>query len=276
MERPVISFITDFGPESAPAICRGVMLGIARDAHIVDISHSVRKYAIRDGAYLLWSAVRSMPVGTVHVVVIDPGVGTARRGIAIRTARGDVLVGPDNGVLMPAADVLGGIAEVRELENPAFMLDRISATFHGRDVFAPMGAHLAAGRPFDAVGRRLDAESLVQLSFPRPTARGGDLETTVLFIDSFGNVRLSGVPEDLAGAAGALRSGREFEVTFGGNGHATIVERVPWATTFGERPLGEALLYENSFGGLALADNQGNHAARLGIEPGLDVRIRPA
>ena len=117
------------------------MLGIARDAQIVDISHSIRKFAIRDGAYLLWSAVPWLPVGA-PVVVVDPGVGTARRPIGIRTGRGDVLIGPDNGVLMPAAAVLGGIAEARSLDNRELMLSRTSSTFHGRDIFAPVGAHL--------------------------------------------------------------------------------------------------------------------------------------
>jgi hypothetical protein len=152
MDRPVISFLTDFGPESAPAICRGVMLSIARDAPIIDISHTVRKYAIRDGAYLLWSAVPWLPTG-VHVVVVDPGVGTARLPIGIRTVRGDILIGPDNGVLMPAAAALGGIVEeARALQNRALMLPRTSSTFHGRDIFAPVAAHLAAGAPLRPLG----------------------------------------------------------------------------------------------------------------------------
>jgi S-adenosylmethionine hydrolase len=197
MDRPVISFLTDFGPESAPAICRGVMLSIARDAQIVDISHSVRKYAIRDGAYLLWSAVPWLPVGT-HVVVVDPGVGTSRLPIAIRTARGDVLVGPDNGVLMPALDVLGGAVEARVLENPELMLPRTTSTFHGRDVFAPMAAHLAMGRPFDDVGRAIPVGDLVALAFPRPVVGRDHLTSAVLFVDSFGNLRLPSGPSNPA------------------------------------------------------------------------------
>ena len=276
MERPVITFLTDFGPESAPAICRGVMLSIARDAQIVDISHSVRKYAIRDGAYLLWTAVQWMPIG-VHVVVVDPGVGTERHPIAIRTARSDVLVGPDNGVLMPAAAILGGATEARILENRDLMLASVTSTFHGRDVFAPVGAHLAAGRPFESVGRTIDLDELVPLDFPTPVVGHGVLETTVLFVDSFGNVRLAGLPANLEAAIGPLVSGRSLLLEFPANGATPRVEAtVPWSRTFGERPIGTLLIYPNSFGHLAIAVNQGSAADLLGVEVERPVRISPA
>ena len=181
-ERPVIGFLTDFGFDGAAAICRGVMLAIARDAQIVDISHSVRKFAIADGAYLLRSAVPWLPVG-VHVAVVDPGVGTDRRPIAIRTARRDVLVGPDNGLLVPAAERLGGVTEVRLLENRAWMLPETSATFHGRDIFSPIGAHLAIGEPFERVGQAVDKGGLVRLDLPEPEAQQGRLATGVVYVD---------------------------------------------------------------------------------------------
>ncbi|MEO7663907.1 MAG: SAM-dependent chlorinase/fluorinase [Candidatus Limnocylindrales bacterium] len=276
MDRPVISFLTDFGPESAPAICRGVMLGIVPDAQIVDISHSVRKYAIRDGAYLLWSAVPWLPVG-VHVAVVDPGVGTSRRPIGITTVRGDILIGPDNGVLMPAASALGGVSQARALENRALMLPRTSSTFHGRDIFAPIAAHLASGVAFDTIGKPVPEGELVRLDFPRPVARDGGLDTTVIFIDSFGNIRLAGEPADLEAAIGPLDPGRELAIEFGAAGATQArIETLPWTRTFGERPVGAPLLYENSFGGLAIADNQGNAAERLGVAPERAVRIRPA
>ena len=276
MDRPVISFLTDFGPESAPAICRGVMLSIARDAQIIDISHSVRKFAIRDGAYLLWSAVPWLPVG-IHVVVVDPGVGTARLPIAIRTGRGDILVGPDNGVLLPAAGAVGGAQEARVLENRELMLPRTASTFHGRDIFAPVAAHLATGSRFEQVGRTIAIEALVPLSLPAPIARDRGLDTTVLFVDSFGNFRLAGVPHDLEAAVGTLTPDRPFIVEFPAHdGRPEVSETMPWSRTFGDRALGAPLLYENSFGQLAIADNQGNAAARLGVAADRPVRIRPA
>ena len=145
MDRPVISLLTDFGWDGPAAICRAVIVGIAPDAQIVDIGHDVRKYAIRDGAFLLWCALPYLPPGSAHVAVVDPGVGTERRPIAIRTARGDLLVGPDNGLLIPAARALGGIEAAHVLENRDLMLSRITSTFHGRDIFSPIGARLALG-----------------------------------------------------------------------------------------------------------------------------------
>jgi S-adenosylmethionine hydrolase len=276
MDRPVITFLTDFGADSAAAICRGVMLGIARDAQIVDISHSVRKYAIRDGAYLLWCALAWMPIG-IHVAVVDPGVGTSRLPIGIRTGRGDVLIGPDNGLLVPAADRLGGIVEVRTLENRALMLTATAATFHGRDIFAPMAAHLATGRPFAEVGPTIDRGSIVSLRFPDPTIAPGALGTSVVYVDSFGNLRLAGDPADLAAAIGLLTPGRQLAVSFtASDGSPAIREIVPWAATFGQVPVGRPLLYEDSFGRLAYADNQGDAARRLGLGVDRPVRIEPA
>jgi len=274
--RPLITFLTDFGADAAAGICRGVMIGIAPDAQIVDISHSVRKYAIRDGAFLLRVALPSMPVG-VHVGVVDPGVGTARRPIGLRTARGDVLIGPDNGLLTAAAERLGGIREARALENRAWMLPRTSTTFHGRDIFAPMGAHLAAGAPFEEVGPAIDVATLARIEFPEAVVGDGALESAVVYVDSFGNLRLGGDAADLARAVGALAPGRRLQVEFGStDGREPLVEVVPWAQTFGEVPIGSPLLYEDSFGGLAYADNQSNVAARLSIEVDRPVRISPA
>ena len=276
MERPFISFMTDFGPDGPAAICRGVMLGIARDAQIVDLGHGIRKYAIAEGAYLLESAVTYLPVG-VHVAVIDPGVGTERLPIALRVARGDILVGPDNGLLLPAAERLGGIAEARALENRALMLPGTSSTFHGRDVFAPIAAHLAIGAPFESVGRTLAAGGLVRLAIPEPEVAEGALITIVLYVDSFGNVRFSAGPDDLERAIGVLDPGRRLVVELEpGPGGASVVERTTWQQTFGRVPAGASLLFRDSLGRLALADNQGDAAGRLGIVPEHRARITAA
>ena len=272
--RPFITFLTDFGPDAAAAICRGVMIGIARDAQIVDISHAVRKYQIRDGAFLLWISLPTMPVG-VHVGVVDPGVGTPRRPIGLRTGRGDVLIGPDNGLLTPAAAALGGIMDARELANPAWMLPRISSTFHGRDIFSPMGAHVAIGGAFEDVGPAIDPATLVTIDFPEPVVADGTLEASVVYIDSFGNLRLGGTPADLTRAFGATPSGTPFVIELEGlEGGPAHVEPAPWARTFGEIPLGKALLYEDSFGHLAYADNQSDAARRLGARVDQRISIR--
>jgi S-adenosylmethionine hydrolase len=274
--RPFISFLTDFGPDSAAAICRGVMLSIARDAQIVDISHSVRKYAVRDGAFLLVNALPWMPVG-VHVAVVDPGVGTLRRPIGILTRRGDVLIGPDNGLLPAAAERLGGLREARLLANRDWMLERTSSTFHGRDIFAPIAAHLAIGDDFREVGPIVEPGSLIAIPFPEPEVGDGVLESSIVYIDSFGNLRLAGDAADLARAVGELTPGRSFRVEFAGaNGSGSIVETVPWALTFGDIPTGRPLLFEDSSGRLAYADNQADAARRLGVGVDRPVTIRPA
>jgi len=274
--RPFISFLTDFGPDSAAAICRGVMLSIARDAQIVDISHSVTKFAIRDGSFLLQAALPWMPVG-VHVGVVDPGVGTTRRPIGILTGRGDILIGPDNGLLTAATEQLGGIREARLLENRAWMLGRTSSTFHGRDIFSPVAANLAIGGAFSEVGPTVDQASLVAIRFAEPEVRQGALGSSIIYVDSFGNLRLAGHRDDLVRAVGELTPGRPLRVEFGAsNGGDAIVETAAWVRTFGEAPVGSALLYEDSSGRLGFADNQADAARRLGVAADRPVTIRPA
>jgi S-adenosyl-L-methionine hydrolase (adenosine-forming) len=274
-ERPVIGFLTDFGLDGAAAICRGVMLSIARDAQIVDISHTVTKYAIRDGAYLLASAVPWLPVG-VHVAVVDPGVGTDRRPVALLTRRGDVLVGPDNGLLLPAAGRLGGVIEARIIENGAWLLPVTSSTFHGRDIFAPVAAHLAIGGPFADVGPDVDAATLVELQAATATVGDGHLTTEVIYVDSFGNLRLAGGVAELAAAFGTVEPGTRLELTPAaaplGDGRVTA----RWSRTFGETPAGELLVYEDSAGALAIGESTGNAARRLGIGTGARLGIRRA
>ncbi len=288
MPRPVIGFLTDFGADSAAAICRAVILSIANDAHVVDITHGVRMYAIRDGAYLLRAALEWFPIG-VHLAVVDPGVGTERLPIAVRTQRGDILVGPDNGLLMPACERLGGLVEARALENRELMLPATSSTFHGRDVFAPIAAHLAAGTPFEAVGSVVPIDRLVALHFPEPRVGAGVLETEAIYVDSFGNVRLSARPADLARAVGpaadtdaataaddahaaGVRPGTVLRVELPRD--SRIVEPVPWARTFGEIPEGSPLLYGDSSGDVAFGVNRGDAAARYGVASGDRVVIR--
>jgi len=273
--RPVITFLTDFGP-AAPAVCRGVMFRICPDANIIDINHQVPRYSIRDGAASLVFALPHMPVG-IHVAVVDPGVGTERLPVALRTARGDVVIGPDNGLLIEAAERLGGIEEARALENRDLMLPVISQSFHGRDIFAPMAGHLAAGVPFSEVGPTVAIDKLVRLPVIRPTIAEGMLTSSIVNVLIYGNVTFAGTPADLEAAIGPLQPGRALVLEFPAqDGAPPVEERTVWERTFGRVPLGSSLLMSDSEGHLSLADNQGDAARRLGLTLDRPVRIRPA
>jgi S-adenosylmethionine hydrolase len=276
--RPFLSFMTDFGVgSSAPAVCRGVMLDIAPDARLVDVTHAIRQFAVRDGAFLLARSVPYFPVG-VHVAVVDPGVGTERRPIALQAGRGDFLVGPDNGLLVPAARALGGIVGARVLENHALWLPNVSHTFHGRDIFSPVGARLATGTPFETVGPALDPSEITDLVLPIATPREGGLDTSVLLIDAFGNCRLAGETSDLVTAFGPMDHGRQFELVLPARGgHPSTRVAVAWVSTFGEVRVGEPLLFEDAdYAGPALAINQGSAAEALGLSLDTAIRLEPA
>jgi S-adenosylmethionine hydrolase len=277
MPAPLISLLTDFGVrDPSAAILHGVILSIAPDATIVDISHEVRKFAIRDGAILLWCALPYLPVGA-HVAVVDPGVGTERRPIALRAKRGDVLIGPDNGLLMAGAARLGGLSEARLLEAEEYRLPIISSSFHGRDIFAPAAAHLAAGVAFEAFGPAVDPASLVASPIADPIVEPGFLRSSIVYIDTFGNIKLAGLRTDLEAAIGPLTPGDRLELEFDADGDLpTRVEHIHWRTTFGEAQPQEVLLYEDSYGRICLAENQGNAAADLGVSDDRKVAIRRA
>ena len=277
-DRPFISFMTDFGVgSSAPAVCRGVMLDIAPEARLVDVTHAIRHFALRDGAFLLARSVPYFPIG-VHVAVVDPGVGTARRPLALQVGRGDYLVGPDNGLLVPAAMSLGGMVGARALENRALWLPSVSHTFHGRDIFSPVAAHLATGTPFESVGPALNPTEITTLEMPIATPREGGLDTSVLMIDAFGNCRLAGETSDLGTAFGEMGPGRWFDLVLPERGtHPATRVRLPWVATFGDVAVGSPLLFEDAdYAGPALAVNLGSAADQLGLDLDTLVRLEPA
>jgi len=268
--RPVVSILTDFGArDPSGAICEGVILRICPEASVIHISHEVTKYAIRDGALMLWCALPFLPVGA-HMAVVDPGVGTARRPIVIVTKRGDFLVGPDNGLLLPAARRVGGVAAVHELTSEAHRLHPVSTSFHGRDIFAPAAAHLVSGLPAAELGPSLDPTSLTDLVIPDATPIEGGVASRVVYVDTFGNCKLAGLRADLEGSAGPMRPGRPIRVRAGD----APEHRLAWAETFGDVPVGEPILYVDSYDRLTLAVNQGSAAEQLGLSQDLPIRIQ--
>jgi S-adenosylmethionine hydrolase len=261
-----VSFLTDYGlSDGFVAACHGVLRRLAPGLVIIDITHLVPPGDVRRGAAVLAQTVGYLPTG-VHLAVVDPGVGTSRRGLAV-TAPGGLLVGPDNGLLLAAAEVLGGARAAVELAVPV----GTPATFHGRDVFAPAAAALANGRPAAALGVEVDTAGLVRL--PAPVVRLGPtaIEAEVVLVDHFGNIQLA-APEGMLADAG-LTPGRVARLT-GPAGPAEPV-RARVGVTFGSVPPGELVLYADAAGMAAIAVHGGDAAARLHLRPGDLVEIRP-
>jgi S-adenosylmethionine hydrolase len=270
--RPFLSLLSDWGArDPSAAICRGVVLGIAPDALIVDITHDVEKYNIRHGALLLWCALPFMPIGS-HVAVVDPGVGSERRAIAIETTRGDYLLGPDNGLLLPGAERLGGIARCHAIENTQYLLPVVSATFHGRDLFTPAAAHLALGVPLEHIGPAIDPQSLSGIDWPPVVVRDGELGTAVIYRDTFGNLKLAGLTGDLVEALGTVARGEPLMLHVA-DGSLRRSQQIIWAATFSDVPVGGTLLYEDSYGRLCIAQNQASAADTLRLREGTRLSI---
>lgn len=263
-----ISFLSDYGYEDEFAgVCRAVIARIAPDAPLIEISHGVPPGDVRRGAAMLADALPYAPPG-VHLAVVDPGVGTDRRPVAVRALADDrVLVGPDNGLLWPAVEILGGVAEAVDLGGSRFRLEPLSATFHGRDLFAPVAARLASGAALAAAGGPIELESLVRLELPGATAEGNRVVAEVLYVDRFGNATLSARSRDLE--LPPLRPGERLAVERRGGSHDAT-----FAIAFGEVGEGSLLLYEDSSRRLALAVNRGSAAQELGLDAGDAVALR--
>lgn len=265
--RPFVSLATDFGA-AYTAICAGVVHTIAPAATVLVLSDEITPFDVREGAMLLRQALPYLPVG-VHVGIVDPGVGTPRLPLAIATGRGDVLVGPDNGLLVPAAGKLGGVVRAHALENPAYRLPEVSSSFHGRDIFSPAAAHLAAGVDVADLGAR--AEPL-PLDVPPPVAGDGELTVPVLYTDRFGSLVLGAERADLTAAFGELPPGAPLEVSWGAP--APGAARVTFEETFGGVPPGDPLLWIDSSGWVGLAVNQGSATGALGLGGVRTVTLR--
>jgi len=268
-----LTFLTDYGLEDGfVAACHGVALQIAPDARILDITHLVPPGDIRRGAAVLAQTVPYLP-RAVHVAVVDPGVGTSRRGVAVETASGSVFVGPDNGLLSWAVEEAGGAVAAVSLTNKDLWRDSVTATFHGRDIFMPVAASLAAGVPLREAGRDLATASLVTLGRPGSRVSGDTASGEVLTVDRFGNVQLSVTAADAA-AAGAVPGG-PARLGWNDQSRNDQDERViPFGRTFGDVPPGELVAYPDSSGLIAIAVNQGDAAGLLPLRPGTPVSLR--
>lgn len=262
-----ITFLSDYGTtDEFAGVCRAVISQIAPDAPLIDLTHGIHRQDIRQGALALANALPFCSPG-VHLAVVDPGVGTDRRAVAVAVSEQRYLVGPDNGLLGPAIERLGGALEAVDLGVSPFRLEPVSASFHGRDLFAPVAAHLALGATLSEAGKAIDISSLAGLDLPRPLIDGERIVAHALAIDGYGNVTLDLTPA--AAADGPLSPGDRARIDApDGRFEAR------WAGTFGEVSAGDVLLYEDSSGALALAVNGGSAAGLLNMEPDSEVTLR--
>lgn len=258
---PLVSLLTDFGvADTYVGQMKAALLGVAPEVTLVDLTHAVPAQDVRAGAYLLWTAVEAFPPGSLHVAVVDPGVGSERRAVAARSQRGDVLVGPDNGLLVPALGLLGGLEAAVELTEPAYWGPRRSSTFHGRDVFAPVAGHLARGVPLERLGRPVEKLE-APFSFPRPAEQGGQLVGEVLHVDAYGNL-VTNIP--------ASRLPPRFRVYVG----QAVISEAPHPHYMAVAP-GALLALVGSSGLLEVSVREDSAEDLLGVHRGERVRVEP-
>jgi S-adenosylmethionine hydrolase len=274
---PLVTFLSDYGLEDDfVGVCHGVIARIAPDARVIDVAHGVPRHNVRAGALALRNALGYMPPG-VHLAVVDPEVGAERRAVALR-CRGTageaggqdrLLVGPDNGLLWLAAERFGGVVEAMDVGRSPWRLEPVSATFHGRDIFAPVAAHLAAGDDLAEAGEPCEPDSLTRLELPRPEAGDGVLTAHVVAVDRFGNAILDATHADLDGSG--IRLGRPLEIAVGPRRFTAW-----YAMTFADVRPGEILVYEDAYRTLAVAVNRGDAARMLGLADDTELRISAA
>jgi len=257
----IITFLTDFGTKDGyVAQMKGVALSIT-DARLIDITHDITPHNIREGAFTLRSVVPYYPTGTVHVAVVDPGVGTERKGILI-TTRKHILVGPDNGLLMPAAHFLGDFI-VYEISNEKYTPNPISSTFHGRDIFTPVAAHITNGVPFEKIGSRIN--DFVDLDFGQGVIENNTSTGRVVYIDRFGNV-VTNITGNIL--PNGLVYNKKIMLFAGEN----CIE-IPFVRSYGFVKKRELLATIGSSNFLEISVNQGNAAKKLSIKEDDELKI---
>ena len=264
--RPLITLTTDFGTGSAyVAQVKGVILSLCREVDLIDLSHAISAQNVREGAVVLADATPRFPAGTLHVAVVDPGVGTRRR-IVYAEIGDQRYLAPDNGLLSLLVKQ-HPLRSLRVVDRPQYWLPQVSPTFHGRDIFAPAAAALARGTPLAALGEAIEPDSLARLEPTRPAFEEGRVVAHVAYSDRFGNLALDVVHDDIPRTG--LRVGRRLAVVVAGAEHEAL-----FALTFADVAEGELVLYEDSYRHLALAVNRGSAAELLRAGPGDAVTLR--
>jgi S-adenosylmethionine hydrolase len=259
-QRPTIVFMTDFGvANDAVAICKAVMVGIAPDARIMDITHQVTPFQIEEASRLLSGVTPYYPAGTVFVVVVDPGVGTSRKAVIVKTKKGQYFVLPDNGLITPVIES-DGLEGARQITNPAWMIQAaLSSTFHGRDIFSPAGAHLAEGWDYTVAGPEVG--QLVRLTPKIATLMPNGIDGDIIGLDDpFGSL-ITDIPGDEFQKLG-YKVGDRLQVQINKKSVA-----LPYAKTFMDVPVGDTLLYIDSRGRVGIAVNQGDYSKKFGVAP---------
>jgi S-adenosylmethionine hydrolase len=265
----LITFLTDFGLEDDfVGICHGVMKRISPEVEIIDITHGIQPHEVLQGSIMLANTLPYFRVG-VHLAVVDPGVGSQRRSVALRSGDGRLYVGPDNGLLVPAAEKLGGIEAAHEITNRDYALEPISATFHGRDIFSPAAAHLAQGLALEELGPAVEPDSLARIQIPEPEISERRIRACCLYVDRFGNMQLNLTREHVMQFG--IEPGTQVELELATERYYAIAAR-----TFTDARGGEIILYEDAYENIAIAISGGSAAETLSAEPGADVRIRLA
>lgn len=266
--RNIVTFVSDYGLEDEfVGVCHGVMLRISPMLQVVHVHHNVLRQDIRHGAVVLQQSAAYLPEA-VHLAVVDPSVGSARRAIAVESTWGEIFVGPDNGLLVPAIDSTGGVRRAVEITDQRFMLTPVSRTFQGRDVFAPAAAHAASGVDIGEFGPEISGEELVPLEIPSAWVHEDHLHAEVLQVDRFGNLQFNFTSEMLERLQLAGNGKLEVRV----EGHRLTV---PFGSTFADVEAGEFVLVQDSYRQLSLAINKGDAAARLRARAGSSAIVGP-
>lgn len=261
-----VTFLSDYGlDDHLVGVCKGVIARIAPHARIIDVCHQVRAQDVTMGGEMLAEAWPYLPTG-VHLALVDPFSPTQARGIAVRCRDGSVVVAPDNGLASRAWEVAGGVAEAYELADSQLWAKTPSRSFRGRDVFAPVTAHLANGVPLAEVGPRLDPESLVKARISEPTVHGDHVHGEIRMVDHFGNLALNMRRSDLEAAG--IQLGDLVELRCGGR-----TSEVPFTLSFGEVPGGRTVVCEDSFRAITIAVNGGRADRHLRAASGEAVVV---